>query len=156
MAWTGQQGGASPGPYPPPPHQPPSHQPPPQPQQAFGPPPPHLYALAPPPAQQQPYGPASFAGGPDFLATDRHNAVVVDSEGVSFERNGRTADFGWSHIRSVPYKGSYGGTTLMVAVVLGDGMFYECAVEARNSAKLQQWFAELAPVLGYYLGGRPQ
>ncbi|WP_327295601.1 MULTISPECIES: hypothetical protein [unclassified Streptomyces] len=154
MAWTGQQGGAQPGPYPPPP--PPPQQPPPQPQQAFGPPPPQMYAPVPPPAQQQPSGSASFAGGPDFLAADRHNAVVVDSEGVSFERGGRTADFAWSHISSVPYKGSYGGTTLMVAVVLGDGMFYECAVNARNSTMLQQWFAELAPVLGYYLGGRPQ
>ncbi|NDZ79194.1 hypothetical protein G3I19_11840 [Streptomyces sp. SID10853] len=90
------------------------------------------------------------------MAADRRNAVVVDSQGVSFELDGRTADFGWSQIRSVPYKGSFGGTTLMVAVVLADGAFYECAVEARSGAALQQWFAELAPVLGYYLGGRPQ
>lgn len=154
MAWTGQQGGASPGPYPAYPPQP--QQPPPP--QGFGPPPP-LYAPVPPPVQQQPAGPAphgDFAGGPDFLATDRRNAVVVDSQGVSFELDGRTADFDWSQIRSVPYKGSFGGTTLMVAVVLADGVFYECAVEARSGAALQQWFAELAPVLGYYLGGRPQ
>ncbi|WP_328378439.1 hypothetical protein OHB13_23910 [Streptomyces sp. NBC_00440] len=145
MSGTGQYGGTAPEPYSP------AQQP-----QGFGPPPPP-YAPAPPPVPQQPAGSASFAdGGPDFLATDRRNAVVVDSEGVSFERGGRTADFAWSHIRAVPYKGSYGGTTLMVAVVLADGLYYECAVDARNGATLQQWFVELAPVLGYYLGGRPQ
>ncbi|WP_405777746.1 hypothetical protein [Streptomyces sp. NBC_00859] len=159
MAGTGQYGDAAPGPYSPPPPAPP----PPPAQgaplpQGFGPPPPPYagpYTAAPPPVPQQPAGPASFDGGPDFLAADRHNAVVVDSEGVSFERGGRTADFAWGHIQSVPYTGR-GDTVLMVAVVLTDGRFFECAVDARSRGRLQQWFAELAPVIGYYTAGRPR
>ncbi|MGW7052559.1 hypothetical protein [Streptomyces sp. NPDC054887] len=161
---TGQQGGAVPGTYAPPP-------------QGFGPPPP---AYAPqPPYAPSPYAPAphapaphapspyapqpagapapvhpSPAPGPDFLAADRRNAVVVDSEGVSLERDGATLDFPWHDIATVHYKAGPGGGVLMVAVVLPDGRFYEGVVAARNQAKLQEWFAHLAPVLHFYLAGR--
>ncbi|MBT2510337.1 hypothetical protein J7I98_31685 [Streptomyces sp. ISL-98] len=161
---TGYQGGAAPGPgsYPPPP-------------QGFGPPPP---AYAPAPQAQQPYAPSPYAApapyapqmpvaptpapapapapapGPEFLAADRRNAVVVDAEGVSFEWNGATADFPWRDIQTVHFKQGPQGLVLMVAVVLPDGRFYEGAVLARNQGKLHEWFAELAPVLGFYLAGR--
>ncbi|WP_329167625.1 hypothetical protein OG709_23205 [Streptomyces sp. NBC_01267] len=167
MEHTGQQGGAHPGPHPPPAQgfgpPPPAYAPPPPPGYAPGPPP--AYASGPVPQQQyhhppqhqhQQQGPGPFADGPDFLATDRRNAVVVDVEGVSFERNGQTADFSWNHITTVPFKGSYSGTTLMVSVVLTDGRVYECTVDARNNATLQAWFGGLSHVLGFYLAGRGQ
>ncbi|GHB04603.1 hypothetical protein [Streptomyces chryseus] len=151
---TGQQAGV-PGAYAPPP-------------QGFGPPPP-AYAPAPqpqPPHAPSPYGapptppspyaphPPAAAPGPDFLAADRRNAVVVDAEGVSLESNGATLDFPWRDIATVHYKPGPGGEVLMVAVALPDGRFYEGVVVARNRAKLQEWCAQLAPVLGHYLAGR--
>ncbi|MGW0548388.1 hypothetical protein [Streptomyces altiplanensis] len=159
---TGQQGGAVPKTYAPP-------------SQGFGPPPPAYappppaYAPAPPPHAPSPYPPSPYAPspyapqtpgapapapGPDFLATDPRNAVVVDAQGVSLERDGATADFPWQDIQTVHCKPGTWGHVLTVAVVLPDGRFYEGAVTARNQAKLQEWFAELAPVLGFYLGGR--
>ncbi|WP_344497275.1 hypothetical protein [Streptomyces enissocaesilis] len=92
--------------------------------------------------------------GPDFLATDPRNAVVVDAQGVSLERDGATADFPWQDIRTVHCKPGTWGHVLTVAVVLPDGRFFEGAVTARDQAKLQEWFAELAPVLAHYLAGR--
>ncbi|MGW0561897.1 hypothetical protein ACWDZ4_15085 [Streptomyces sp. NPDC003016] len=137
---TGHPGGAAPGPYPQPPYQP---------QQGFGPPPP---VFAPAPGSFP--APAPAPAGPDFLATDPRNAVVVDAQGVSLERDGATADFPWQDIRTVHYKPGTWGHVLMVAVVLPDGRFFEGAVTARDQGKLQEWFTELAPVLAHYLAGR--
>ncbi|GAA1527140.1 hypothetical protein GCM10009730_39980 [Streptomyces albidochromogenes] len=156
MEQTGHPGGAAPGPYgqPPPQYQPPPH--PPQ-QQGFGPPPP-AFAPAPMPAPgafPAPAAPAApMPAGPDFLAADRRNALVVDAEGVSLESNGATLDFPWRDIATVHYKPGPGGEVLMVAVVLPDGRFYEGVVVARNRAKLHEWFAELGAVLAHYLAGR--
>ncbi|OEJ25264.1 hypothetical protein BGM19_23855 [Streptomyces agglomeratus] len=142
----------------------------PQPQQGFGPPPP-AFAPAPAPMPYSGPGPAPaphsgpgpaptpYAGpvppaGPDFLAADRRNAVVVDAEGVSLESNGATLDFPWRDLATVHYKPGPGGEVLMVAVALPDGRFYEGVVVARNRAKLQEWLAQLGPVLAHYLAGR--
>ncbi|MEE1758002.1 MULTISPECIES: hypothetical protein [unclassified Streptomyces] len=153
------------------------HQPPPPPQQpwtppaghqGFGPPPPP-YAppstppgppYAPPPQQQyaqpqQPYAPppqpyAQSPQGPEFLAVDRHNSVVIDVSGVAFEDHGVSVDFSWPEIRSVHYKASGNGKALMVAVIHLDGGFFECTVEAKPRERLHQWFAHLAHVLGHY------
>ena len=38
----------------------------------------------------------------------------------------------------------------MVAVVHMDGRFYECGVEAKPRTRLQEWFPQLAWVLGHY------
>ncbi|KUO11841.1 hypothetical protein [Streptomyces sp. DSM 15324] len=119
-------------------------QPPPPPPPAvppgFGPPPP-AYAPGPP----QPVPP-----GPEFLAVDKHNSIVVDVSGVAFEMYGITVDFPWPEVRSVHYKASPNGKALMVAVVHLDGRVYECAVNARPRELLQTWFAQLAWVLGHY------
>ncbi|MFI5756756.1 hypothetical protein [Streptomyces sp. NPDC051569] len=115
--------------------------------------PPHP-AYAPQREVPPPYAAPQPPAGPDFLAADRRNAVVVDADGVSFEADGRTADFAWHELSTVHYKAAGHGHVLMVAVVLPDGRFYECAVKARNHARLQQWFGQLAPVLGVYLAGR--
>ncbi|MFF7766298.1 hypothetical protein ACFZC7_07240 [Streptomyces massasporeus] len=150
-----------------------TQQPPPGP--GFGPPPPQYapappqyapappqYAPAPPPqapapspyAPAQPYAQAppqqSAAAGPDFLAVDKRNAVVVDASGVAFETSGLTVEFRWPEIRSVHYRASPDGKALMVAVVHMDGRFYECVVEARPRTRLQEWFPQLAWVLGHY------
>ncbi|MDX2765178.1 hypothetical protein PV386_43805, partial [Streptomyces europaeiscabiei] len=129
--------------------QPPQPQPQPQGQPPYGQPapPPHSYA--------QPQAAPGAAGGgpaqgPEFLAVDRHNSVVVDINGVAFEDHGIAIDFTWPEIRSVHYKASGNGKALMVAVIHVDGSFYECTVEARPRERLHQWFAHLAQVLGYY------
>ncbi|MFI6851956.1 hypothetical protein [Streptomyces sp. NPDC050416] len=123
----------------------------------FGPPPPQyapaqpLYAPAQPPYSQAPPPPQQqVAAGPDFLAVDKRNAVVVDASGVAFETSGLTVEFRWPEIRGVHYRASPDGKALMVAVVHMDGRFYECVVEARPRTRLQEWFPQLAWVLGHY------
>ncbi|MEW2611602.1 hypothetical protein AB0937_15650 [Streptomyces sp. NPDC047880] len=133
---------------------------PPPPGPGFGPPPPQ-YAPVPPPyaAAQPPYVPAQPpyvhappqpAAGPDFLAVDKRNAVVVDASGVAFESSGLSIEFRWPEIRSVHYQASPNGKALMVAVVHVDGRFFECVVEAKPRSRLQEWFPQLAWVLGHY------
>ncbi|MGW1956644.1 hypothetical protein ACWCPI_28505 [Streptomyces sp. NPDC001920] len=149
------------------------HPPPPGP--GFGPPPPPFapsppgYAPAPPPhapapsphtpvpqpyaPPPQPYAPVPsqpVPEGPDFLAVDKRNAVVVDASGVAFEMSGLTIEFRWPEVRSVHYKASPDGKALMVAVIHLDGRFYECVVEARPRTRLAEWFGQLAWVLGHY------
>ncbi|MEU9263965.1 hypothetical protein AB0E04_00765 [Streptomyces sp. NPDC048251] len=134
--------------------QPPSPPPPP----GFGPPPP---PYAPPPYAPQPqpqpqhyapqYAPqAEPPPGPEFLAVDKHNSVVVDAAGVAFEMYDITVEFPWPEVRSVHYRASPNGKALMVAVVHVDGRVYECVVTAKPRERLQGWFAQLAWVLGHY------
>ncbi|CAM5516516.1 hypothetical protein [Streptomyces viridochromogenes] len=137
---------------------------PPAPGPGFGPPPPQYtphQAPAPPPyAPAQPgYGPVPPqpqpqpgvpGAGPEFLAVDKRNAVVVDASGVVFEMYGLSVEFRWPEIRSVHYQASPNGKALMVAVIHQDGRFYECVVEAKPRARLQEWFPQLAWVLGHY------
>ncbi|WP_327317545.1 hypothetical protein [Streptomyces sp. NBC_01235] len=113
------------------------------------PPPPTPPGFGPPPPQYAPQtGPPQ--PGPEFLAVDKHNSVVVDAAGVAFEMYDITVDFPWPEIRSVHYKASPDGKALMVAVVHVDGRVYECVVTAKPRERLQGWFAQLAWVLGYY------
>ncbi|MFE5891331.1 hypothetical protein ACFQ6E_20615 [Streptomyces sp. NPDC056462] len=143
-----------------------TEQPPPPPVPGFGPPPPQ-YAPQYPPAQP-PYAPVPgqpvppqpmppqavppqpVPAGPEFLAVDKRNAVVVDASGVVFEMSGLTIEFRWPEIGGVHYKASPDGKALMVAVVHMDGRFYECVVEAKPRTRLQEWFPQLAWVLGHY------
>ena len=117
---------------------------PPQPQQPYAPPQQQPYGQP-----QQPYGQAPQAG-PEFLAVDRHNSVVIDAGGVAFEDHGASVDFSWPEIRSVHYRASGNGKALMVAVIHLDGGFFECVVEAKPRERLHQWFAHIAHVLGHY------
>ncbi|KUN98537.1 hypothetical protein [Streptomyces caeruleatus] len=132
---------------------------PPPPGPGFGPPPPQYAPAQPPYAPAQPaYGPVPpqqpppqpVPPGPEFLAVDKRNAVVVDESGVVFELSGHTLEFRWPEIRSVHYRASPDGKALMVAVVHLDGRFYEGVVEAKPRARLQEWFGQLAWVLGHY------
>ncbi|MDQ1016627.1 hypothetical protein [Streptomyces afghaniensis] len=113
----------------------------------FGPPPPQ-YAPAPP--AYAPAAPQPAPAGPDFLAVDKRNAVVVDASGVAFESSGLSIEFRWPEIRSVHYQASPNGKALMVAVIHMDGRFFECVVEAKPRSRLQEWFPQLAWVLGHY------
>ncbi|KQX71196.1 hypothetical protein [Streptomyces sp. Root1310] len=129
--------------------QPPSPPPPP----GFGPPPPSYAPQHPPhpPQYAQPYVPQAVPPpGPEFLAVDKHNSVVVDAAGVAFEMYDITVEFPWPEVRSVHYKASPSGKALMVAVVHVDGRVYECVVTAKPRERLQGWFAQLAWVLGHY------
>ncbi|MGN9759577.1 hypothetical protein [Streptomyces sp. SD31] len=135
---------------------------PPPPGPGFGPPPPQFAPAQPPyaPAQppyasaQSPYAPVPpqppAPAGPEFLAIDKRNAVVIDPSGVAFEMSGLTIEFHWPEVRSVHYKASPDGKALMVAVIHMDGRFYECVVEAKPRTRLQEWFPQLAWVLGHY------
>lgn len=153
--WTppGERPGFGP---PPPPYTPPAA--PPGPPQPYAPPPyapPQQPYGHPPQPYGQPYPQQPPAGqvplqGPEFMAVDRHNSVVVDGGGVAFEDHGVSVDFPWPEIRSVHYKASGNGKALMVAVIHVDGTFFECSVEARPRERLHQWFAHLAQVLGHY------
>ncbi|NNN36716.1 hypothetical protein HLK59_41475 [Streptomyces sp. S3(2020)] len=105
----------------------PSHPP-----QGFGPPPPMPMPM------------------PEFLAVDRRSSVAIDSSGVTLELNGVEAEFDWPEIRSVHYRASPNGKSLMVAVVHVDGNVYECVLDAKPRERLREWFAGLAAVLGYY------
>ena len=120
----------------------------------FPPPPTYAPGQAPPPAQAPPPGYAPQPpqpAGPEFLAVDKNHAVVVDIEGISFDEYGTTADFPWQEIGQVHYTAQ--GNHLLVGVTHVTGQFYQCRVNAKRQDQLQQWFAQLAPVLGYY---RPQ
>lgn len=118
--------------------------------------PPHPYGAPPgfgpppPPSAFAPQAPQELPEGPEFMAVDRHNSIVVDSAGVAFENHGHSAEFPWHEIRSVHYKAGPNGKTLMMAVIHLDGRFYECVVDAKGRDTLGRWFAQLAPVLGYY------
>ncbi|MER7109618.1 hypothetical protein [Streptomyces sp. NPDC000229] len=103
-----------------------------------------------------PYGtPPPPVDGPEFVAHDRRNSVIVDPSGVSLEINGHTMDFPWAAIATVHHAASpHGGAVLMVAVAHPSGMLYECRVDARRKAQLHQWLAELGPVLHHYLANR--
>jgi hypothetical protein len=75
---------------------------------------------------------------------------VVDAAGVSFETRDLTADFPWQVVCSVHYRPGPNRKTMMVAVVHVDGRMYECVVEAKRREGLQEWFGQLATVLGHY------
>ena len=116
----------------------------------FGPPPPQYAAPNPGAYAPTPAPPQPPAEGPEFLAVDVHNSIVVDIAGIAFENHGASAEFPWRDIAGVHYKASPNGKALMVAVVLPSGQFYECVVEAKPRARLGEWFAQLAAVLAYY------
>ncbi|MBA2808676.1 hypothetical protein E0500_015035 [Streptomyces sp. KM273126] len=140
---------APPGqPYAPPPA--PPGQPYAQPPQAYGAPPPNPYAAPYPAAPAAPPGQPTVPQGPEFLAVDLHNSIVVDASGVSFEDHGASVDFPWPEVRSVHYKPSTNNKGLVMGVAHVDGRFYECVVDAKGRDRLQEWFAQLLPVLQYY------
>ncbi|MEU6708220.1 hypothetical protein [Streptomyces wuyuanensis] len=130
----------------------------------YGPPPPQPGGYGAPqpypgaygqPAPPQPHGGPANAEGPEFIAHDRANSVVVDASGVALEIQGHTMEFPWAQIRTVHYAPAPYGTVLMVAVAHVSGLLYECRITARRKAVLQEWLEEVAPVVHFHLSARP-
>ncbi|WP_234315318.1 serine/threonine-protein kinase [Streptomyces globisporus] len=111
---------------------------------APGPVPHPAYHLPPPPLVPPP--PA-----PDFTAADRNSGIAVDGAGVSLHFFGEEADFLWSEIGAVRYERIRRDRVLRVAVTLYDGSVYDCEVDGRRAARVDEWIRLLDPVLRYYL-----
>ncbi|WP_306318840.1 MULTISPECIES: hypothetical protein [unclassified Streptomyces] len=127
-------------------------------------PPPHPPAV--PPAPPAPPGPPAApaappmppgvppaqAAGPEFIAADEYNGVVVDAEGVHFEQGPHAIDLPWAQLRTVQFQPLPQG--LSVAAVTAQGPVYECRVRARRKSQATQWLTDLPGVLHHYLQGR--
>lgn len=107
---------------------------------------PHPATLLVPPQPSAPPLPA-----PDFVAADRNSGVAVDASGVSLHLFGEEADFVWAEIGAVRYDRFRRGRVLRVAVTLHDGSVYDCEVDGRRAARVDEWISRLAPVLARYL-----
>ncbi|MFD3536021.1 protein kinase [Streptomyces sp. NPDC058664] len=107
---------------------------------------PHPATLVVPPQPSVPPLPA-----PDFVAADRNSGVAVDADGVSLHFFGEEADFGWAEIGAVRYERLRRGRALKVAVHLYDGSVYDCEVDGRRAARVDEWIRGLDPVLARYL-----
>ncbi|MFF7973400.1 protein kinase [Streptomyces sp. NPDC007905] len=111
--------------------------------------PPHLPA-APGALPQVAYGfgPPVPYGAPEAVLGDGEARVVVNAAGVILEIDGVAADFEWAEIAVVRRTPSSRGTRLTVTVQLWDGSVYDCELNARRSARLAEWIAQLDHVLG--------
>ncbi|MFF8842677.1 hypothetical protein ACF08N_08060 [Streptomyces sp. NPDC015127] len=94
----------------------------------------------------------TLPAGPEFIATDAHNAVLVDAHGISFDQGPHHAEFAWHEVAGVHH--AVVGLCLVVTVVHSNGMRLECRVGVRRKSRLREWCARLDPVLGHYTGGR--
>ncbi|MGW4705304.1 serine/threonine-protein kinase [Streptomyces sp. NPDC004285] len=88
---------------------------------------------------------------PDFAAADRNSGVAVDGSGVSLHFFGEEADFLWSEIGAVRYERVRRDRVLRVAVTLYDGSVWDCEVDGRRAARVDEWIRLLDPVLRHYL-----
>ncbi|MEE1817169.1 protein kinase [Streptomyces sp. SP18ES09] len=88
---------------------------------------------------------------PDFAAADRRSGVAVDGSGVSLHFFGEEADFLWSEIRAVRYERVRRDRVLRLAVTLYDGSVWDCEVDGRRAARVDEWIRLLDPVLRHYL-----
>ncbi|WP_353944862.1 hypothetical protein ABII15_26950 [Streptomyces sp. HUAS MG91] len=119
---------------------------------SFVPPPPaHPPAFPPPPSVPPAAGPGTVQG-PEFIAADEHNGLVVDADGVHFEQGPHAVDLPWAYVRTVRFQPVPDG--LYVTAVMTDGPVYECRVRARRRSLATQWSTDLAGVLHHYLAGR--
>lgn len=119
--------------------------------------PPAPPVLPPPSLGPSPYAPGAAippmgaGAGPDFLAMDRRNAVVLDSEGMSLGSDGSTVTFPWPAI-DVAWceQGPGRGHVLVVALALHDGTVHSCEVTTRDPAELAAWIGQFNATLAYW------
>ncbi|MFJ9818359.1 protein kinase [Streptomyces sp. NPDC101151] len=116
-------------------------------------------AHMPPPPAAPPHIPYGFGppipyGALEARLADREARVVVNATGVILEVAGVAADFEWAEVAGVVRTPSTRGSRLTVTVRLWDGGEYSCELNARRSARLAEWIAQLDHVLGQYLAGR--
>ncbi|MFE1903505.1 serine/threonine-protein kinase [Streptomyces gardneri] len=107
---------------------------------------PHPATLVVPPQPTAPPLPA-----PDFVAADRNSGIAVDASGVSLHLFDEEADFVWAEIGAVRYERVRRGRVLRVAVTLYDGTVFDCEVDGRRAARVDEWILRLDPVLARYL-----
>ncbi|WP_435856437.1 serine/threonine-protein kinase [Streptomyces tanashiensis] len=107
---------------------------------------PHPAYLHVPPPPLVPPPPA-----PDFTAADRNSGIAVDGGGVALHFFGEEADFLWSEIGAVRYERVRRDRVLRVTVTLYDGSAYDCEVDGRRPARVDEWIRLLDPVLRHYL-----
>nr|WP_041131004.1 serine/threonine-protein kinase [Streptomyces vietnamensis] len=88
---------------------------------------------------------------PEFAAADRNSGIAVDGSGVSLHFFGEEADFLWAEVGAVRYERIRRGRVLRVAVTLYDGSSYDCEVDGRRAARVDDWIRLLDPVLRHYL-----
>ncbi|MGW8761732.1 serine/threonine-protein kinase [Streptomyces sp. NPDC055815] len=88
---------------------------------------------------------------PQFTAADRNSGVDVDGTGVFLNFFGEEADFLWSEIGAVRYERVRRDRVLRVTVTLYDGSVYDCEVDGRRAARVDEWILLLDPVLRHYL-----
>ncbi|MFE7551121.1 serine/threonine-protein kinase [Streptomyces gardneri] len=107
---------------------------------------PHPATLVVPPQPTAPPLPA-----PDFVAADRNSGIAIDASGVSLHLFDEEADFVWAEIGAVRYERVRRGRVLRVAVTLYDGTVFDCEVDGRRAARVDEWILRLDPVLARYL-----
>ncbi|OKJ67866.1 serine/threonine-protein kinase [Streptomyces sp. CB02261] len=107
---------------------------------------PHPATLVVPPQPSLPPLPA-----PDFAAADRNSGIAVDAGGLSLHLFGEEAEFVWAEIGAVRYERIRRGRALRVSVHLYDGSVYDCEVDGRRAARVDEWILRLDPVLARYL-----
>ncbi|WP_277922074.1 MULTISPECIES: serine/threonine-protein kinase [unclassified Streptomyces] len=105
--------------------------------------PPTFYVPPPPTAPPAP--------APDFAAADRNSGIVVDGSGVVLHFFGEEAEFLWSEIGAVRYERVRRERVLRVVVTLYDGSVYDCELDGRRAARVDEWIRFLDPVLRHYL-----
>ncbi|MFF3496158.1 hypothetical protein ACFYWS_32970 [Streptomyces sp. NPDC002795] len=116
-------------------------------------PPPHPPAAPPPPAHPPQFAPAPPGPtGPEFVAADKHNGVVVDADGLHFEQGPHAIDLPWPHVRTANFQPMPSG--VFITAAMSDGAVYTCQVQARRKAEASEWCGRLGAVLQYYMQGR--
>jgi serine/threonine protein kinase len=134
-----------------------------QPAPASPPPPPPLPSVPPPyppalpPLPPSPYAPGAAippmgaGAGPEFLAMDRRNAVVLDGQGMSIGADGSTVSFPWPAIDVAWCEKAPGrGHVLAVALALHDGTVHSCEVTTRDPAELAAWISQFNATLEFW------
>ncbi|MEU6388993.1 hypothetical protein [Streptomyces sp. NPDC046939] len=111
----------------------------PLPAHGFGPPPPM-------------YAPPVPATGPEFVAADDFNGIVVDAVGIHFEQGPHSIELPWARLHTVRFHPL--GDGLSVTAVTVEGPVYECRVRARKRSLVPRWCTDLSGVLHHYLGAR--
>ncbi|MFD7817320.1 serine/threonine-protein kinase [Streptomyces sp. NPDC059785] len=90
---------------------------------------------------------------PEFLATDRKNAILADNRGISLGTDGTTVDLPWPSITQVTYDQTIRtfGYTFTVTVRMSGGGHYACQVKTRQAERLEAWIDELEILLERHL-----
>ncbi|MEV5612144.1 hypothetical protein [Streptomyces sp. NPDC052225] len=90
--------------------------------------------------------------GPEFVAADEYNGLVIDAEGAHFEQGPHAIDLPWAQLRTVHFQPLPSG--LSVTAVTVEGPVFACQVRARRRSQVPAWSGELGAVLQHYLQGR--